>query len=937
MVHLPFFHLIALSHAFGQDRKAEIEKYQTLEDAVLPEYIFLREKSSDIGESRRLTAYDEHGKSMWDFPIANNIFMYSQTFENDDNTDGLRHKYIEGLFYNKEGKITKVHFHEDSEFDELEDLDHILSIENNTVESYSDCQKGVPCVVVFKEQLMYKIDARDGTFVQYLVKGKPTFPSSEFASYLTKDPSKHPEQYLLIGTQSVVTKHIWDDNRQNTIAIIEEQSDFEFRSDYRGKHMYSFEVDQFIRRSGETVCTFRGYSDKQRKVKMWNEIEEIGSEISLEKSHIKELPNSSQNPESQNLLPHVKEEQSILKEIEDHSMDQDNHWLKDPSLEGDNLSNSEIEPGMEVEVVDDWNMAITLTLITIIGIGSLCYIGNKRHRDFWRYLKFTVVYGLMRDFFVHIKSFNKVRKRRISASNETSIKIAEDLMVPDLYHEMPGKEFEKLMRDLDEKNEELERLRRQSDSVSTNFESKYEREFETKNVLGKGGFGVVFEALNKNDKSNYAIKRIELPRCATGVSKERIEREFKALMVLRNKDLNTRHFIDYYQCWQEKNVPKDWVADHDRQFKSQLSNYDSLSVLDKSESRIEDQISEQLTRSAQNSVASGLKLDFSMNEDVVWEGDSDGSWGNDSNLSASDTSDTHDGNCERNKSSKTSDSGLFMFKTDRSNSIRHRKLTEIQRTESTQSNASSSIVFESGDGSIQIASESQYTEDSPEELSDSISLANVNYNHDTVDFLYIQLQLCRRDTLKHELKKRERVDPRKSLKIFEEICLGVQVLHDNEMIHRDLKPANILFSLDKGAIKIGDLGLVVMKDQKKENNKASAITHVNSILEGSIHTGGIGTRLYMAPELREGLPYSYPIDIYALGVILLELFEIFSTQQERVTVILRASEGILPLSIRDNYSDVAALILNMLDDEPLQRPKIAQILGRCQELQLNFI
>lgn len=68
-----------------------------------------------------------------------------------------------------------------------------------------------------------------------------------------------------------------------------------------------------------------------------------------------------------------------------------------------------------------------------------------------------------------------------------------------------------------------------------------------------------------------------------------------------------------------------------------------------------------------------------MNEDVVWEGDSDGSWGNDSNLSASDTSDTHDGNHEDNKSSKTSDSGLFMFKTDRSNSVRHRKLTEIQR------------------------------------------------------------------------------------------------------------------------------------------------------------------------------------------------------------------------------------------------------------------
>jgi hypothetical protein len=124
------------------------------------------------------------------------------------------------------------------------------------------------------------------------------------------------------------------------------------------------------------------------------------------------------------------------------------------------------------------------------------------------------------------------------------------------------------------------------------------------------------------------------------------------------------------------------VAEHDRRFKSQLNNYDSLSVLDKSESRIEDAISDQLTRSTQNSVASGLKLnDFSMNDDVVWEGDSDGSWGDESGMSSSDTSNTRDENYEsKNKSSKTSDSGLVMFKSDRSASIiRQRKLTEINR------------------------------------------------------------------------------------------------------------------------------------------------------------------------------------------------------------------------------------------------------------------
>lgn len=124
------------------------------------------------------------------------------------------------------------------------------------------------------------------------------------------------------------------------------------------------------------------------------------------------------------------------------------------------------------------------------------------------------------------------------------------------------------------------------------------------------------------------------------------------------------------------------MAEHDRRFKSQLNNYDSLSVLDKSESRIEDAISDQLTRSTHNSVASGLKLnDFSMNDDVVWEGDSDGSWGDESGMSSSDTSNTRDENYEsKNKSSKTSDSGLVMFKSDRSASIiRQRKLTEINR------------------------------------------------------------------------------------------------------------------------------------------------------------------------------------------------------------------------------------------------------------------
>lgn len=40
---------------------------------------------------------------------------------------------------------------------------------------------------------------------------------------------------------------------------------------------------------------------------------------------------------------------------------------------------------------------------------------------------------------------------------------------------------------------------------------RYKTDFEQLQVLGKGGFGIVFEARNKVDECCYAIKRITLP------------------------------------------------------------------------------------------------------------------------------------------------------------------------------------------------------------------------------------------------------------------------------------------------------------------------------------------------------------------------------------------------------------------------------------------
>ena len=44
------------------------------------------------------------------------------------------------------------------------------------------------------------------------------------------------------------------------------------------------------------------------------------------------------------------------------------------------------------------------------------------------------------------------------------------------------------------------------------------------------------------------------------------------------------------------------------------------------------------------------------------------------------------------------------------------------------------------------------------------------------------------------------------LSMFNEICTGVEYVHNQDVIHRDLKPSNIFFAND-GTIKLGDFGL----------------------------------------------------------------------------------------------------------------------------------
>ncbi|KAJ9447564.1 Mitogen-activated protein kinase kinase 1 [Diplonema papillatum] len=86
--------------------------------------------------------------------------------------------------------------------------------------------------------------------------------------------------------------------------------------------------------------------------------------------------------------------------------------------------------------------------------------------------------------------------------------------------------------------------------------------------------------------------------------------------------------------------------------------------------------------------------------------------------------------------------------------------------------------------------------------------------------------------------------------VAKSVGTALQHLREEHAIHRDVKPANILVGAG-GVVKLADFGISRLTDQ----------------ITSLAHTG-IGTTNYMAPERLNNLPYSYPADVFALGLVL---------------------------------------------------------------------
>uniref|UniRef100_A0A6B2LD03 Protein kinase domain-containing protein n=1 Tax=Arcella intermedia TaxID=1963864 RepID=A0A6B2LD03_9EUKA len=85
------------------------------------------------------------------------------------------------------------------------------------------------------------------------------------------------------------------------------------------------------------------------------------------------------------------------------------------------------------------------------------------------------------------------------------------------------------------------------------------------------------------------------------------------------------------------------------------------------------------------------------------------------------------------------------------------------------------------------------------------------------------------------------------------VLQAVQFLHSRNRIHRDIKVDNILLTT-AGDVKLADFGTAVQLTFQRLRRNTVA-----------------GTPYYMAPELIQRLPYKHSVDIWSLGITIMEL------------------------------------------------------------------
>jgi hypothetical protein len=117
---------------------------------------------------------------------------------------------------------------------------------------------------------------------------------------------------------------------------------------------------------------------------------------------------------------------------------------------------------------------------------------------------------------------------------------------------------------------------------------------------------------------------------------------------------------------------------------------------------------------------------------------------------------------------------------------------------------------------------------------------------------FISMELIEGETLDQRLRRQGTPSLDEARSLMHQLCEALAAAHEQGIVHCDLKPSNVMVT-PTGQVKVTDFGV------------AGLITALER------RTGAFGTAAYLPPERLAGAPPTCASDVYALGVLLLDL------------------------------------------------------------------
>ncbi len=174
---------------------------------------------------------------------------------------------------------------------------------------------------------------------------------------------------------------------------------------------------------------------------------------------------------------------------------------------------------------------------------------------------------------------------------------------------------------------------------------------------------------------------------------------------------------------------------------------------------------------------------------------------------------------------------------------------------------------------------------------------------------FLSMEYVDGEDLASLLRRIGRFPEDRGLEIARQICAGLSAAHERGVIHRDFKPANVMLDAS-GRVRITDFGLAGLSGE-------------------SIRAG---TPAYMAPEQLAGSEVTARSDIYALGLVLYELFTgkraLEGANLAELIHKREQSDITLPSEIvRDLTQEIESAIMRCLRPRPEDRPSSALVVA----------